>query len=180
MDEMLTCQHESLGPMSTGCRLYNTGFMCFPAFPAYYGVKARFTNISPPKCTHGSESISGYHPNHTRKREAISWAARSVGGMGGYGAGRGRGLVGGTSSPLAGLREARHAPQRKSLSLIVRTKSETIAAPSISLSWHYRWRYSRVWLCADVHALVCVCVVLCCVEVERKKWGSGGGGDEES
>ena len=69
-------------------------------------------------------------------------------------------------SPLAGLREARHAPQRKSLSLIVWTKSETTAAPSISLRWHDVWWYSRVWL----HMPSCV---LCCVVWKWKKKGRG-------
>lgn len=40
----------------------------------------------------------------------------------------------GTNPPYAVLREARHAPQRKPLSHIVWTKSETTAISSISLS----------------------------------------------
>lgn len=132
----------------------------FPAFPSYYGIKARFTNIFPLKCK--VPSISAYHPNLNRKREAIFWATRRAGGVAKVWRWGGR-------SPHAGLREARHAPQRKSLSLIVQTKSETTAAPSISLSWHCMWWYSGPVLCADVHGLrMHLCCFVLCVRGEKK------------
>ena len=81
--------------------------------------------------------------------------------------------------PIAGLREARHAPQRKSLSHIVRTKSETTATPSISLTGTISGDTPESD-CAGAWVCVRLCVVFCCVEVEREREGvrrvGGGGG----
>lgn len=120
----------------------------------------------PSKRAQGSESISGYHPNHAQKREAIFWTARMMGeGTGGLGQGVDMCAWRGDSF-LTGLRKARHASQRKSLNHIVRTKSAIAAGSSISLSWHYRWWYLRVWLCVYTCACTCLCVVW--------KWGGQG------
>lgn len=156
-------RNESLSSWHKPCGTFLT---CFSVFPAYYGPKERFTNISSPLNAPRAPSISAYHPNHTGKKEAIFWAARRER-KGREREGEGFSLRQ-ASSPLARLREARHAPQRKSLSLIVQTKSETTAAPSISLSWHDVWWYSRVWLHMPSF-------VLCCVW----KWKTEKGGEEE-